>query len=406
MLTRKDSGQASLQCIAALAVRPAHCDDRGLPVPELSPMPSRRIRPLLALLAALALPFGALAAPVAGEHYRVVAYDTAQHPISTVDADRIDTLIFAFARVVDGQVTLNDAARARLAQRIALKAMHPQLKVTVSVGGWEAGGFSEAAATAAGRQRFADSAAALLAATHADGLDVDWEYPGHHESGIASSPQDREHFTALLKTLRTTLDRAGHGKHYLLSIAAADGPFVDGIAIAAVAPSLDWFNLMTYDFCNAMTPTTCNHTGLHASALAPADARTLARAVRQFRAAGVPPAKLVPGVAFYGREFADVQPAHHGLFQRFGHFQAMIAWPQLKADYIDRHGYVRYWDAKAEAPYLWNAKTRSFISYDDPQSIAAKAAYVKAQHLGGLMYWEQANDPDGELLKAVWQGLQ
>jgi len=31
---------------------------------------------------------------------------------------------------------------------------------------------------------------------------------------------------------------------------------------------------------------------------------------------------------------------------------------------------------------------------------------VKAQHLGGLMYWEQANDPDGELLKAVWQGLQ
>jgi chitinase len=369
-------------------------------------MPSRRILPLLALLAALSLPFGAQAAPAAGEHYRVVAYDTAQHPIPADDVDRIDTLIFAFAQVVDGQVTLGDTARTRLAQRIALKAAHPQLKVTVSVGGWEAGGFSEAASTAAGRQRFADSAAALLAATHADGLDVDWEYPGHHESGIASSPQDRAHYTALLQTLRATFDRTGHGKHYLLSIAAADGPFVDGIDIAAVAPSLDWFNLMTYDFCNAMTPTTCNHTGLHASELAPADARTLSRAVRQFLAAGVPPAKLVPGVAFYGREFADVQPEHHGLFQRFGHFQAMIAWPQLKADYIGRHGYVRYWDAKAEAPYLWNARTRSFISYDDPQSIAAKAAYVKAQHLGGLMYWEQDNDPDGELLKAMWQGLQ
>ncbi len=366
-------------------------------------MPSRHIRSLLALLAALALPFGALAA---GEHYRVVAYDTAQHPIAADDVDRIDTLIFAFAQVVDGRVTLTPVARERLQQRIALKAAHPRLKVMVSVGGWSAGGFSEAASTAAGRQRFADSAAALLADTHADGLDVDWEYPGHHESGIASSPQDREHFTALLRTLRATLDHAGHGRHYLLSIAAADGPFVDGIDIAAVAPSLDWFNLMTYDFCNAMTPTTCNHTGLHASKLAPADARTLARAVRQFRAAGVPPAKLVPGVAFYGREFAGVDPAHDGLFQRYDHFQAMIAWQQLKADYIDRHGYVRYWDAQAEAPYLWNAHTRRFVSYDDPQSIAAKAAYIKAQHLGGLMYWEQANDPDGELLRAVWQNLQ
>jgi len=30
----------------------------------------------------------------------------------------------------------------------------------------------------------------------------------------------------------------------------------------------------------------------------------------------------------------------------------------------------------------------------------------QGQHLGGLMYWEQDNDPDGELLRAVWQGLR
>lgn len=355
------------------------------------------------------LPFvQAAQAAAAREHYRVVAYDTARRPIPADDVDRIDTLIFAFARPMDGRVTLAPAGRALLQQRIALKAAHPKLRVMVSVGGWSVGGFSEAAATAEGRQRFADSAAALLAETGADGLDVDWEYPGHHESGIASSPQDREHFTALLKTLRATLDRAGKdaGKHYLLTIAAADGPFVDGIDIAAVAPSLDWFNLMTYDFCNSMTPTTCNHTGLHASKLAPADARTLARAVRQFLAAGVPPRKLVPGVAFYGREFADVDPAHHGLFQKYGHYQGGHDWPQLKADFINRNGYVRYWDAKADAPFLWNEKTHRFITYDDPQSIAAKAAYVKAQHLGGLMYWEQSSDPTDELLHAVWQGLQ
>jgi GH18 family chitinase len=59
----------------------------------------------------------------------------------------------------------------------------------------------------------------------------------------------------------------------------------------------------------------------------------------------------------------------------------------------------------AGAPWLWNAQTRRFISYDDPQSIAAKAAYVRAQRLGGLMYWEQSLDPRGELLEAMWQGL-
>lgn len=367
-------------------------------------MPSRRptLLPLLAMLACL---LSAHASAAARDHYRVVAYDTAKHPIPDAQLDRIDTLIFAFARPVDGRVALSPKARTLLQQRIALKATHPRLKVMVSVGGWTVGGFSEAAMTAASRQRFADSAAALLEQTHADGLDVDWEYPGHHESGIASSPQDRAHFTALLQALRAALDRAGHGRHYLLTIAAADGPFVDGIDLAAVAPSLDWFNMMTYDFCNAMTPTTCNHTGLHASARAPADARTLARAVRQFLAAGVPASKLVPGVAFYGREFADVGPAHHGLFQPYGHYQGGHNWPELKADFIGRNGYVRYWDAKADAPYLWNARTRRFITYDDPQSIAAKAAYVKTRHLGGLMYWEQGSDASGELLQAIWQGL-
>ena len=202
---------------------------------------------------------------------------------------------------------------------------------------------------------------------------------------------------------------AGHARtgagHYTLSIAAADGPFASGIDIAAVAPLLDWFNLMTYDFVNSMTPTTGHHTGLHPAASAPADARTADRAVRQFLAAGVAPRKLVIGAAFYGREFADVQAGGQGLYQPYGKYQGEHPWPQLKADYIGKQGYVRHWDADAQAPWLWNAQTRHFISYDDPQSIAAKAAYVKAQHLGGIMYWEQSLDPQGELLHAIRQGL-
>jgi len=347
------------------------------------------------------------ASAAAASPYRIVGYATGWVPSQTKDVGKIDTLIFAFAHLTNGSVVLDDHGVQNLRTLLALKKINPKLKVDVSVGGWTAGGFSEAASTAAGRQQFADSAAKLLSTQHADGLDVDWEYPGHHESGIRSSPQDKTNFTLLLKAIRTSLDHAGakDGKHYTLSVAIADGPFVSGVDIAAVNPLLDWFNMMTYDFVNSNTPTTGHHTGLHASALIAGDGRTTDRAVQQFLAAGVPPHKLVIGAALYGREFADVKPDHNGLYQTYGHYQGGHNWPELKQDYINKQGYVRYWDAAAQAPWLWNAQTHRFITYDDPQSIAAKDAFIKANHLGGIMYWEQTSDPTDELLDAMWQGL-
>jgi len=363
---------------------------------------------LLVLLLSACRSMPARVPDVSAPHYRVVGYDVVKDGADHVDADKIDTLIFAFARVADNQVVLDPAASKRLHQLTMLKSAHAQLKVVLSVGGWGAGGFSEAASTQVSRQRFADSATKLLMDNDADGLDVDWEYPGHSESGIHSSPQDRSNLTLLLKGIHAALDVAGQskGRHYTLSMAIADGPFIDGIDIAAIAPYLDWFNLMTYDFVNSMTPTTGHHSGLHASPLTPTDARTTDRAVRQFLAAGVPPKKLLIGAAFYGREFDDVKPEHNGLYQAYGHYGTEHPWPQLEADFINRNGFVHHWDADAQAPYLWKPATRRFISYDDPQSIAAKAAYVKAQHLGGIMYWEQSEDPQNELLDAIWRGLQ
>ncbi|HEY4445304.1 MAG TPA: glycoside hydrolase family 18 protein [Steroidobacteraceae bacterium] len=354
---------------------------------------------------------GAAFAAAVSPHGRIVGYATGWDAAQDRDAGKIDTLIFAFAKLIDGRVVIDPAGEQRLQQLTSLKATHSALRVTISVGGWGAGGFSEAAGSDAGRRAFADSAAQLVAARGADGLDVDWEYPGHGESGIRASPQDRINFTLLLRAIRARLDEAGAAcgrtgdDHFILSIAAADGPFVSGIDIAAAAPYLDWFNLMTYDFVNSLTPLTGHHTALHAGKLTPAGARTTDRAVQQFLAAGVPPGKLLIGAAFYGREFTDVRASHRGLYQRYGRYQGEHSWPELKAKYIGLNGYVRNWDADAQAPWLWNAGTRRFVSYDDPQSIAAKAAYVKARHLGGLMYWEQSLDPGDELLDAAWRGL-
>ena len=347
------------------------------------------------------------AAAHAASLYRVVGYATDWTTQQAAALESIDALIFAFAKVEGNDVVLPGDAPERLAKLVALKRAKPALQVVIAVGGWGAGGFSEAAATAAGREAFANSAAQLVKAHGADGIDVDWEYPGRSDAGIAASAADRANFTALLKALRAALDAsAGEGRHYTLSIAAAEGPFAEGIDIAAVEPYLDWFNLMTYDFVNSTTPTTGHHAGVYPSSLAPSGARSVDGAVREYLAAGVPPRKLLVGAAFYGREFGEVTPSHDGLYQRYERYVTEHSWPEIKRDYLGRNGFVQHHDAKAQASWSWNAKTRSFVTYDDPASIAAKAAYVKSHGLGGIMYWEQRHDPEGELVEAVRSGLR
>ena len=75
-------------------------------------------------------------------------------------------------------------------------------------------------------------------------------------------------------------------------------------------------------------------------------------------------------------------------------------------------GLVEYWDDVAKAPYLYNATTGAFFSYDNEQSIAEKAAYVQSHDLGGMIAWMASNDAvtttpgkRDALTKAMKQGL-
>jgi chitinase len=128
--------------------------------------------------------------------------------------------------------------------------------------------------------------------------------------------------------------------------------------------------------------------------------------VREFLAAGVPAVKLVVGVPFYGRGWRDVQPATDGLYQPGVAVEGMnLSYGQLADAVIGRAGFSRRWDAKAQAPFLWNANQRIFISYDDPESLRLKASYVRAKGLGGVMFWQYDEDPSGALLNALHTSL-
>ncbi|MEH1015688.1 glycosyl hydrolase family 18 protein [Micromonospora sp. CPCC 206060] len=54
--------------------------------------------------------------------------------------------------------------------------------------------------------------------------------------------------------------------------------------------------------------------------------------------------------------------------------------------------YTRHYSAPLVAPWLWNSQKQVFLSTEDEQSLAAKADYVLAKGIGGVMIWELAGD--------------
>ena len=348
--------------------------------------------------------------------YRIIGYVGGRTDIRRIGADKLTHINYAFARVSpEGDVVFPDelAAARRLARLQALKARNPDLNLLVSVGGWGAGHFSEAALTDASRARFARSAADLVDRYALDGIDIDWEFPGQPGPGISYRPEDKQNFTLYLAAIRTVLDSLSdaHGRtgpdRYLLTIASNDDQaFFDHTEMDRVHPYLDFVNIMTYDAFSSGSPTTGHHTGLFRSAHPDAPTRTAAAAVERHLAAGIPPEKIVLGVAFYGRGWRGVAPERNGLHQPYEAFAGAWGYDRLREAFGPDDGFTRYWDDAAKAPYLWNPDSAMFISYDDPESLRHKAEYVKEMGLGGVMYWEHSHNPGEELLDVLVETLR
>jgi chitinase len=346
----------------------------------------------------------------------IIAYVFAKDDVidpKSIAAEKLTHINYAFANIVDGRVVegfKNDAENYR--RLAALRRRHPHLKILVSVGGWTwSGGFSDAALTPQSRQRFVESAVDFVRRHDLDGFDVDWEYPGQPGYGNTHRPEDKQNFTALMAELRVALDKkAPRGRRYLLTFAAgASTRFLEKTEMDKVQASVDFVNLMTYDFREAEgDPLAGHHSNLYPHP-ADTDQQSADRAVREFLAAGVPPAKLVLGVPFYGRAWAEVEgtEADGGLYRpgKAPKERLDTHYPSLAA-LIGRDGWERRWDGVSQAPYLWNAGKKVFVSYDDPESLRIKSRYVLERGLGGVMFWEYYADASGALLGTLFKELR
>lgn len=316
--------------------------------------------------------------------------------VTEKDIKALDVINIAFGHVKDDCVVYEESGKEESLKKI--REINPNIKIILSIGGWSAGGFSEAASTKEGRNKFATSSLDIVKKYNLDGIDIDWEYPCVSIAGIKASYDDKENFTLLLKEIREVFDK--ENKKYMLTIAAGgDSYYTRCTNMEEAQKYLDYVQLMTYDLRGGFVVHTGHHTGLYTN-MADLSPVSTDFAVKCFVDAGVPKEKIVIGVAFYSRMWKGVPNVNNGLMQMANTTGGYgPSFSELTKDYINKNGYVKYWDDEAKAPYLYNGDT--FISYDDEQSIKEKAKYVNDNDLLGIMYWEYRLDMDFTLTKVI-----
>ncbi|MGM9486444.1 glycoside hydrolase family 18 protein [Ideonella sp. YS5] len=371
----------------------------------------------------------------------VGVYVPSWQPVALVDGlpgGSVTHLLYAFLRICGpGQQDKDAPACAgksehQLAERpidasfdeafARLKKRAPHVKVLASVGGW--GGsdpFFHLANEPARRERFAASVAEFLRRHPAfDGVDIDWEHPTSNGSanGVAlGTPADGQGYADLMRTLRKTLDAlsAETGRPYLVTSAInTNAALVSKINYREAAKSLDLVFLMTYDYFGPWTAQAGHHSALRERG----DGRdsSLAGGVKTMLDAGVPAAKLVAGVAMYGRGFTGVVPPAKGAgfngVKRDGVYagaDGSVPYREIATRYLDaqgnaRAGYQLVTDPAAGSWALWHPKNHLYLGYDDPRGVWLKGRFARDQGLAGVFAWELSQD-NGDLLNAMNLGL-
>ncbi|MCQ2498670.1 MAG: glycoside hydrolase family 18 protein [Lachnospiraceae bacterium] len=325
------------------------------------------------------------------------AYGEGIYNINEEDARKLTHINIAFG-TLDKNGLLSREGLQHMDAVGQIREWNPNIKIVLSVGGWGAGGFSTMAKTLNGRRAFANSCLSFIDEYKLDGLDIDWEYPGIDWAGIDASGEDKNNFTLLMKELRKNV-----GNDRILSIAAgAEQYYLDNTQMDIVAQICDYVQIMTYDMRGDGYPTTGHHTALYAGAN-DTTKKSVHDSVHNFMKAGVPAGKIVIGAAFYARMWKGVEGNDNradGLMmsaKECGFYGA--SYTQLVNEYIDKNGFVSHRDETARAPYLFDGET--FISYDDPKSIAEKCQYIKDNDLLGIMYWEHGLDETHTLIKSI-----
>eukprot|EP00090_Calanus_glacialis_P026959 TRINITY_DN4239_c0_g1_i1.p1 TRINITY_DN4239_c0_g1~~TRINITY_DN4239_c0_g1_i1.p1 ORF type:complete len:707 (-),score=115.83 TRINITY_DN4239_c0_g1_i1:41-1879(-) len=309
---------------------------------------------------------------------------------------------------------------------VALKEKRPDLKVLFSVGGWTAGGwiFSQMAESQVNRAKFIKSLIHFIKYFGLDGVDLDWEYPGYDMlPEVPSNPEDKQHFTLLVKDIRQAFDVDG----YLLTFAAAPDPYKasNAFELDKIVDSVDWLNLMTYDYSGPWD----NFTGIEAPLYGrwgegyvghPKYQFNIHETIQYYFSQGFPPEKIALGIhtESKGWVLANQTDEASGVYcPAYGspnmtysrqegwlyYYEILQFWhnetvedPRWDDVVLGRDQWTIYDHENGKvdgcylSPYMYQGKY--WISYDDESSVDVKVRYANHYGLKGAFVWEVDND--------------
>lgn len=368
--------------------------------------------------------------PVVASYY-VAAGDP--DAVSQLPAEKLSHILYAFIALCGDNAGANDTTQKAIAiacegkapysavlynEKEALpefaafkklKQQHPHLRVLSSIGGWTLSQpFHGMAKSESARQHFVQSAVDLIAQYDVfDGIDIDWEYPGGGGNSQkilsgADAQREKQVFTLLMHELRGKLHELMQktGRRYQLT-AAVSGSHLKTNAIdwQTAIPVMDYVFAMTYDFAvgDGRAGHHTNLFDLNQNSL------STQGMINNLLQAKIPAHKLVLGVAFYGRGWMNSGWQGNGFADSNNAVSTgSYTYKELMAN--PPKGYVYGYDSQSEAAYFYHAKTKGFISFDDPRSAKAKTDWARSQGLAGVFSWQIKQD-NGELLDAMYQGM-
>ncbi len=337
-----------------------------------------------------------------------------------------------------------------------LKQLNPNLKVLISIGGWNPPTYNQlfdlAASTQAQRQAFVDScismfiqgniASGVSSGTLFDGIDLDWEFP---------NASDTANFTALLTEFRNELTTltGTTGKTYQLLADLAAGPSTPGAAqdsgndggydtinIPAVAAELDYMNVDGYNYAGDWSNATNDASALYdetANPLYGKPADDIDATVQYYLSQGAPPAKYTMGFPLYGAGWAGgLTSANGGMYQNAtgvtdptgaltpngtspvpnangvgncstGDNQSS---PAAGCDFLLTDGLATYgtivnllnngftatYDSTRCAARMFDSTTSTAFSYDNAESVQCKVNFIKSNGFAGGYVWALKDD--------------
>jgi len=295
---------------------------------------------------------------------------------------------------------------------IKLKNQNPNLKLLLSIGGWNSGSgqWSQMAIDPSKRKTFVDSCIHFLDTYQFDGLDFDWEYPGNREG--SDIEHDKHDFTLLVQELGEAL----HSKGKLFTAALSADPVKSEQAyeVEEISKVLDLLNIMDYDYHGGWEDFTGHNTPLYGRHEEDAEDHpghnfNVNDTIAWWLSKGADPKKLIVGTATFGHGWELVDENENGLFCPaktgtppgpytgqmgfLGYYEIMQALNNDTLPWLPGatpHAWETVVDGCYLAPYITNGPW--FIGFDNLESIKLKAQFVNYWGLGGNMVWSIESD--------------